>query len=159
MKIRLAAVFDCPHAEFVEHLQRTESFRFITWPILTFQPTIGNWPVQWQIGHDRFDLRFFGLIPMGNQEINISNPSHGVVAHGSVVLRDDGQGTLMRRWDHWIFTKPFGENQTHYVDEVEVIARYLPIFMTALFAVFAFAFYAHRQRRWKKYLLIKRKTS
>lgn len=152
MKIRISTVFNCPHDAFVEHLQRTESFRYITWPVLSFQPISGIWSERRQIGRDTFRFRLFGIFPMGSQQINISNPSQGIAADGRVVLRDDGEGTLMRRWDHWITAKPLGNNQTHYVDEVEVHARYLPAVLTPFCALFAWGFYAHRQRRWRKYL-------
>ncbi|MBS7808600.1 hypothetical protein [Variovorax sp. PCZ-1] len=156
MKIRLTSVYDYPHHEFVELLRGTESFRFITWPILSFQPASGIWPERWEIGRDVFRFRLFGILPVGSQQISISNPSNGFASDGSVVLRDDGSGTLMQRWDHWITTKSLGDNQTLYVDEVEVHARYLPLVFTPFCALFALAFYAHRQRRWKKYLLHKK---
>ncbi|TAG27127.1 MAG: hypothetical protein EAZ37_06350 [Burkholderiales bacterium] len=130
MKIRLETIYDYPHTEFVKHLQRTESFRFITWPILSFDPANGSWPERWETGRNLFRCLFLGIAPMGKQHINISYPSQGVEANGLFVLRDDGEGTLMQRWDHWIYAKPHGENQTHYVDEVVVRARYLSPIMT-----------------------------
>jgi hypothetical protein len=152
MKIRLVTIYDCPHLEFVEYVQLTESFRFITWPILTFQPERGAWPERWQMGRDMFHLRLFGVVPMGSQQINISNPSLGIASDGSVMLRDDGHGTLMQHWDHWITVKPHKINQTYYVDEIEVSARFLAPLLTPLCRLFAFLFYAHRQRRWKKFI-------
>lgn len=159
MKIRLTTVYDFPHDAFVELLQGTESFRFITSPILSFEPASGVWSERWVIGRDVFRFRLFGLLPMGSQQINISNPSDGVAADGSIVLRDNGEGTLMQVWDHWITTTPWGNNQTHYVDEVEVKARYLSWMFTPFCALFALVFYAHRQRRWSKYLLLKRQAA
>jgi hypothetical protein len=157
MKIRLSTVYDCPHLEFVEYLQRTESFRFITWPLLTFKPKKGVWPQRWLMGRDVFTFRFLGIVPMGKQQINISYPSQGVAAKDRVVLRDDGQGTLMKRWDHWVTVTPRGKSQTLYLDEVEVSARYLAPILTPLSGLFALVFYAHRQRRWKKFLTIQKK--
>jgi hypothetical protein len=92
VKIRLTSIYDCPHHEFLELLQGTESFPFITWPILSFQPASGTWPERWEIGRDVFRFRLFGILPMGSQQINITDPSQGFAPGGSVVLRDDGSG-------------------------------------------------------------------
>jgi hypothetical protein len=67
-----------------------------------------------------FAFALFGILQIGSQQINISNPRNGFASDGSVVLRDDGRGTLMQRWDRWIITKSLGDNQTLYVDVVEV---------------------------------------
>jgi hypothetical protein len=135
MKIRLSTVLDCPNDEFIAHLQSTASFRFITWPVLIFEPQSGVWPDLWpEDSRGVFRFRLFGILPLGSQQINISNPSHGIASDGSVVLRDDGQGTLMQRWDHWITATPRGDQQTHYIDEVELRSRYLPWALTPLCA-------------------------
>ena len=154
MKIRLSTVLDSPPQVFIEHLQSTKSFRYITWPMLTFQPQNGAWSERWIEGsRDEFRLRLLGILPMCSQRINISNPSQGIAADGSMVLRDNGEGSLMQTWDHWIFVKPIDAQQTHYTDEVEVRARYLAPVLTPLFAAFALVFYTYRQWRWKRYLL------
>jgi hypothetical protein len=155
MKIRLTHIYNCPHNEFIELLQSTNSFRFVTWPLLIFEPTQGNWPERWEIGRYEFRIRLLGLLPMGTQRVNISNPTTEEV--GQVVLRDNGEGSLMQRWDHWIFTQPLAENKTQYTDEIEVRARYIAPLLTPLCALFALIFYAHRQRRWRAYLAIKKR--
>lgn len=65
-------------------------------------------------------------------------------------MRDNGQGLLMRRWDHRILLQALPDGRTLYTDEVEVVARHLPWLMTPLSTLFAQVFYRHRQRRWRQ---------
>ena len=69
---------------------------------------------------------------------------------GWPTLRDNGEGVLMRRWDHRITLQPLSDGRTLYTDDIEVIARHLPWLMTPLSALFAQVFYRHRQRRWRQ---------
>ena len=83
-----------------------------------------------------------GFIPLGWQIMRVE-PLEPI---GKVRrLRDNGRGLWMRRWDHIILIEPDGEN-TRYTDDVTIEAG----LFTAPIALFARAFYAHRQRRWVK---------
>jgi len=59
------------------------------------------------------------------------------------VLRDNGHGSMVRRWDHRIVLRPDG-GRTHYSDQVRLDAGWL----TPIILPWARRFYAHRQRRW-----------
>ena len=93
-------------------------------------------------------MRLLGLLPMGPQTVRISiEPPRQ--AGGWPTLRDNGEGLLMRRWDHRITLEPLPDGTTLYTDDVEVVARHLPWLMTPLSTAFAQVFYWHRQRRWR----------
>ncbi len=60
-------------------------------------------------------------------------------------LRDDGRGTLASTWDHLIVIQASGHGCS-YTDRIEVKAGVL----TLLVWSFAWVFYLHRQRRWRR---------
>ena len=84
-----------------------------------------------------------GFLPLGRQWIDISSVE---TADGSFRMRDNGRGDLVHRWDHWITILPHVDGNCSYADEVEVEAG----LQTPLVWIFAWVFYAHRQRRWRK---------
>ena len=99
-------------------------------------------------GDYRADMRLFGAIPMGEQTIGIRFPEGDGSGRGTerYVLRDKGHGSSARVWDHFIIVEHDGSGGTSYTDRVTVDAGW----RTPFVAAFARAFYAHRQRRWKK---------
>ena len=84
----------------------------------------------------------FGFIPIGWQVIGIELPATPLGRH---MVRDNGYGPLIRRWDHWIEIEPEGRG-TRYTDTVHIDAGLL----TPLITAFATIFYRHRQRRWRE---------
>lgn len=115
-----------------------------------FRPAQGRaWPSHWGPGELPLRMRLLGVLPMGSQTVRVSleppeDPS------GWPTLRDNGEGLLMRRWDHRIFLRALPDGSTLYTDEIEVTARHLPWLMTPLSTLFAHVFYRHRQRRWRQ---------
>ena len=149
MRIRLSTPLSAPPQWVATQLQSTAVFRHITAPLIHFRPAPGHhWPAHWAPGDLVLQMRLLGTIPMGPQTVRISvEPS--TQAGGWPTLRDNGEGVLMRRWDHRITLQPLPDGRTLYTDEIDVVARHLPWLMTPLSALFAQAFYRHRQRRWR----------
>lgn len=150
MRVHLSTPLSAPPEWVAAQLQSTAVFRHITAPLIQFHPARGTeWPTHWAPGELALHMRLLGVLPMGPQTVRISiEPA--AQRGGWPTLRDNGEGVLMRRWDHRITLQPLSDGRTLYTDDIEVIARHLPWLMTPLSALFAQVFYRHRQRRWRQ---------
>lgn len=150
MRVHLSTPLSAPAEWVAAQLQSTAVFRHITAPLIQFHPARGTeWPTHWAPGELALHMRLLGVLPMGPQTVRISiEPA--AQSGGWPTLRDNGEGVLMRRWDHRITLQPLPDGRTLYTDDIEVIARHLPWLMTPLSALFAQVFYRHRQRRWRQ---------
>lgn len=150
MRVHISTELNAPSNWVATQLQSTAVFRHITSPLVRFQPAGGApWPTHWGTGDLRLRMRLLGLVPLGTQTVRISvEPARQT--GGWPTLRDNGEGALMRRWDHRITLQPLPGDRTLYTDEIEVVARHLPWVMTPLSTLFAHWFYRHRQRRWRQ---------
>jgi len=112
-------------------------------PILRFKPVEPPvLPERWSDGEYRLSMRFLGILPLGRQIVGLeTQPMRGDIWS----IRDNGRGTMIRNWDHWIEVSPEGDG-TRYTDRVTVEAGLL----TPFIVLFARIFYAHRQRRWRR---------
>jgi hypothetical protein len=115
----------------------------VTAPLIRFEPvTPPGWPARWQPGPFLVRMKLFGLLPLGEQTIDISLPP---TAPGLFLLRDNGHSRLIPRWDHLIIIEAV-EGGTRYTDRVEIEAGWRTPFVW----LFARLFYGHRQRRWRQ---------
>ena len=150
MRVHLSTPLNAPPDWVAAQLQSTAVFRRITAPLVRFKrPGGAPWPAHWSPGDLRVQMWLLGLLPMGSQTVRISIEAP-VQAGGWPTLRDNGEGALMRRWDHRITLQALPDGRTLYTDDIEVVARHLPWLMTPLSAAFAQLFYRHRQRRWRQ---------
>lgn len=124
-----------------ERVQQSSTLDFVAGPLIQFRPKASAFPSVWKEGDYAASMRLFGVLPVGNQTIGIEYPPDAP----PMTLRDNGHGTMAKKWDHWIFVRSEGEG-TYYTDRVDVSAGVLTPFV----ALFAKLFYSHRQRRWKK---------
>ncbi|RZJ11815.1 MAG: DUF3703 domain-containing protein [Acidovorax sp.] len=149
MRVRLSTPLAAPPEWVAAQLQSTAVFRHITAPLMHFKPAKGTpWPTTWSPGELSLHMRLLGVLPMGPQTVRIS--IEPALHEGAwPTLRDNGEGALMRVWDHRITLHPLPGGRTLYTDDIEVVARHLPWLMTPLSAAFAQVFYRHRQRRWR----------
>ncbi|MBI5589142.1 MAG: hypothetical protein HY881_01535 [Deltaproteobacteria bacterium] len=117
---------------------------FVAYPMLRFEYLDpATRPAIWNPGNYLVDMRVLGLIPFGTQVIGIEIPDDtGAVRQ----LRDNGHSRLIRTWDHRVMVEPLGYGRCRYTDEIHVQAGLLTPFIW----MFAWIFYRHRQRRWKK---------
>lgn len=150
MRVRLSTPLNAPPDWVAAQLQSTAVFHHITAPLVRFRlPGGAPWPAHWSPGELRVQMWLLGLLPMGPQTVRISIEAPAQ-AGGWPTLRDNGEGMLMRRWDHHITLQALPDGRTLYTDDTEVVARHLPWLMTPLSAAFAQLFYRHRQRRWRQ---------
>lgn len=127
------------------HVRTSRLLNYVTNPLIVFRPRKScGFPAEWTEGDYQAEMRLFGFIPVGQQTIGIRYPAAPV--GNTRILRDKGHGTSARVWDHYIVVEPEGESGTRYTDRVTVDAGW----HTPFVAAFAYVFYAHRQRRWRK---------
>ncbi len=150
MRVHLSTPLNAPPEWVAGQLQSTAVFRHITAPLVQFRPALGKeWPTHWAPGDLPLHMRLLGVLPMGPQTVRISFEPPAQRG-GWPTLRDNGEGLLMRHWDHRITLQPLPDGRTLYTDDIEVVARHLPWLMTPLSTLFAHVFYRHRQRRWRQ---------
>ncbi|MEE4201272.1 hypothetical protein [Erythrobacter sp.] len=118
---------------------------YVAAPLIRFRYPKGFDHQRWQVGQHRAKMRFMGIVPIGWQIIGIELPASPDEV--TKLLRDNGYGPMIKRWDHWIVIRPHlsGEG-TQYTDRVHIEASALTPFITA----YAKRFYAHRQKRWRE---------
>lgn len=135
-------------------LQRVDTLLHVAAPLVTFRPvTPAQFPREWRAGTWRVAMRAFGVLPLGRQDVVIEYPAqHPAAPAGARLLRDNGTGQLVRRWDHWVFVAPAADRGTAYTDRVEIEAGLL----TPGVWLFAALFYRWRQHRWRALLLARR---
>lgn len=149
MRVQVSTTLEATPQWVATQLQSTGVFQHITAPLLDFRPARGaRLPPLWSEGEWHLRMWLFGALPLGRQTIRISLET-APGAGGWPVLRDRGEGLLMRRWDHRISLASLPGHRTLYTDEIHIEARYLRWGMTPLCALFAQLFYRHRQRRWR----------
>lgn len=147
MKVKHTSIFKINQEMLWQQLMKPKSLNYISSPLLTFNYDTPP-PEVWREGKYKTLLKLFGFVPLGVQNIVIEFPP---AAKELLILRDNGYGKLVKKWDHWIYLQRKNEGTTIYTDEVEVKAGVLTIFIW----LFAWLFYVYRQKRWK--MLIKSK--
>jgi len=120
---------------------------FVSWPMVRFDPIDPpRLPRVWEEKHYLVKVSVFGFIPFGRQHINITGRNRsGETGSFFVEVRDNGHGSFISTWDHFISIRETGAG-CRYSDRVEIKAGLL----TPLVVVFAWFFYRHRQRRWQR---------
>ncbi|CCH89346.1 conserved protein of unknown function [Modestobacter italicus] len=116
----------------------------VYWPLLVFRPVDPpELPVTWRVEDYLVTMRLLGLVPLGRQTISISFPT---TTPDRLLLRDNGSGQLLRRWDHLITIEPGSRpGRTRYTDRIDVEAGRFTVVAWA----FAHMLYRWRQRRWR----------
>ena len=124
-------------------VQRSDTLIYISGPLLRFIPIQpAELPDIWSPGEYRVGMRFFGILPLGEQSIRIEHLASD--EPGTFRIRDNGGGQLVRVWDHVITISPdLAEGRTRYEDRVDIRAGVLTPFIW----LFAQGFY-----RWSRLL-------
>jgi len=127
-----------------EEVQKPCLLIYVAAPWLKFTPRNDQgFPGTWEEGDFFVSMFVFGFLPLGLERIGISTR---IGADGDFYIRDDGGGTLVRRWDHLITIRPDGNDICLYSDSVDIRAGIL----TPLVWIFAQLFYRWRQHRWRR---------
>lgn len=116
---------------------------FVTKGLLGFCDA-DQFPIEWQQGTTQTTrLLFFGLLPAWRHSLTFK-----AVNDSERVLCTNEGGGLITLWNHTIKVVPVGDRSCIYLDDVEVKAGVLTIFVWA----YAQLFYRYRQLRWRTLL-------
>ena len=138
------SIFPAGKSEIFRRLQSLKTLQYIAAPYATFTPvkkTDKN--MIWEPGKTfAFQFKLFGVIPFGIHTIKVIDFSEqrGIYTH-------EGNPSVPI-WNHRISLKQMTKSSTRYTDEVEINGGW----KTGFVYLWAKAFYAHRQRKWKKLL-------
>jgi hypothetical protein len=142
MLVDVSTVLPCAPEQAIRQVSTSRLHRHVSAPLLRFVPKEpSQLPEVWSEGTYWVSMYLFGFVPFGAQAMVVSFPE----CREAFCVRDNGHGSYMRKWDHWVMIKPEGEG-TLYRDRVTIEAGIL----TPLVWGFAQIFYRHRQRRWRK---------
>ena len=146
MIVNTSSKFQREFSEVVKNVMLPSLLSYIAKPLVFFKPIRTNvFPEQWEAGDYLVRMYLFYFIPFGEQTIRIELLKSKV--EDEFILRDNGFGTLIKKWDHWIFIKKTDETgQIIYTDRVDIDAGILTPFIW----IYAFTFYHWRQYRWRK---------
>lgn len=137
------SIFQGTKRDVYEKLQKVETLQYIAYPYATFEATDQNQDFQWKEGKVfSFKFRLFGFIPFGIHTIRILrfNEETGIYT-------EEGNKHVPV-WNHEIILETIDEKQLRYTDKVEIQAGW----KTSIVYAWAYMFYSHRQRKWKKLL-------
>ena len=143
MTVLLSSALPVSAQTVFEQVKRPAMLHYVAHPIIRFLPQ-QPFPAVWLDGVYETRMRLFDTLPLGRQLIRIEIPANPV--NGPFQLRDNGQGHLVRTWDHWITVSTITPDRCLYTDTVTIRAGLLTPFMW----LFALVFYAWRQYRWKQ---------
>ncbi len=150
MIANIQTTFKCSYETVVENLNKSATHKYITSPLMSFTPVKADkYPENWVNGKVEVHMKLFGLISFGKQIFGVEKIQEN--NKDEYIIRDNGYGELVRKWDHWVFVRrTHKDNKTIYVDRIEIKAGFLTVFVW----IFANIFYRWRQFRWK--MLIKK---
>ncbi len=139
--IAVTTLLQAGKSEVFRRLQKLETLQYIAAPYATFIPLDGNQDIEWEEG-STFYFRFylFGIIPFGVHTI------HVLYSGEDTGISTEENNKHVPIWNHRIYLESINQETTRYTDEVEIGAGW----KTPFVALWAKAFYAHRQRKWRK---------
>lgn len=152
MKLTVRCILKSPAERIWDEARKSRLLNYVAAPIQVFEPIAPpELPELWTEGEYVVRLWLLGVLPLRKQWIVISYPKIDRYSLGEFTLRDRGHGDLVTVWDHVITIKALPDDRTEYRDEVEIRAGLI----TPAVWCFAWAFYHHRQRRWRRLVAAK----
>lgn len=143
MIVQKTSIFPASRITIFENLLKLETLQYIAFPYATFTPLDVDSSFKWGVGTtSSYKFKLFGFIPMGIHTIKIERFDEKT----GVSSKEGNQ--FVPVWNHEIFLEEIDEKNTKYTDKVTIKAGWKTFFVW----LWANAFYAHRQRRWKKTL-------
>ena len=132
-----SSVVPLPAAEVVARLHRSETLRFVCWPLLTFPPDL---PATLTAGESlSVRLSVAGVVPLWTHRLTVIESTDGG-------LLTEERGGPVRSWRHRLTVEPVDARRSFYRDEVVIDAGPL----STLVAAVAGGFYRWRHRRWAR---------
>jgi len=139
MHVMLKLELDCTPDAAWAALSRPTVFRAVSAPFTTFvslEP--GGFPKRWSAGSHRVRAKAFGIMPVGEQSIDISYPQR---SDGVRLIRDSGGGIsgplgLITYWQHSMAITPATGGRTLYRDKLVYDAGLLNFPLWPMFWIF-----------------------
>jgi len=145
MIVNIETQFNTDFETVVNHLHLSKTLAHINYPLISFEPTNKPFPEVWEPGEYEANMKVFSSIPSGKQTIGIEKIEG--ISDKEYIIRDNGYGDLINKWDHWIYLKKTEDkNKVIYIDRVDVKAGILTPFVW----LFSSILYRWRQYRWKQ---------
>lgn len=144
MIVNVETIFKIDYDKFIDLIDQPELLMHVASPLMKFIPVgFKAFPKRWEEKTYPVKLKVFGVIPFGEHNIVIEKIKKDSLTE--YVLRDNGFGKIIKRWDHWILIKRIGNN-IQYIDRIDIKAGILTFFVY----IFTNIFYRWRQMKWKK---------
>ncbi len=143
MIVNKTSIFPSAKKVIFKKLLELETLQYIAFPYATFTPLDVDSSFKWGVGTtSSYKFKLFGFIPMGIHKIKIER-----FDETTGVSSKEGN-KFVPVWNHEIFLEEIDKTHTKYTDKVTIKAGWKTFFVW----LWANAFYAHRQRKWKKLL-------
>ncbi len=137
-RVYVSTYLGAPPEAVWEHVQRYSTLRHIMRGLLAFS---GPMPENVRPGDSvKLRLWFFHVLPGWNHTIGIE-----AVDASSYVIQSRESGGIVNRWDHRIIVQDAGEGRTLYIDEIEIEAGVMTVFV----CIWGHFQYRYRQWRWR----------
>ena len=141
--IAKTTLFPVAKKEVFRRVLKLETLQYVAAPYARFIPTDDDQSIEWKEGSVlSFRFYLFGIIPFGIHTI------HVLAFSEDAGISTKEYNAHVPIWNHRIYLEAVDEKTTRYTDEVEIGAGW----KTPFVALWAKAFYAHRQRKWQKLL-------
>ncbi len=143
MIVNKTSIFPSTKKVIFKKLLELETLQYIAFPSATFTPLDVDSSFKWGVGTtSSYKFKLFCFIPMGIHTIKIER-----FDETTGVSSKEGN-KFVPVWNHEIFLEEVDNTHTKYTDKVTIKAGWKTFFVW----LWANAFYAHRQRKWKKLL-------
>ena len=125
MRAERTSLFDAPGPVVAELLFDPNTVVFLMRPFVVVAPTDPPvFPPRWVPGRYRVRMRLFGFIPLGWQDIVITDVMMDAAAQ-RWSFRDAGAGGLAKRFDHQLMVEGLDDRRSRYTDRLDVDAGLL----------------------------------
>ncbi len=141
--IAVTTLLPAEKSKVFRRLQKLETLQHVAAPYAKFISLDSNQDIEWKEGSTfHFHFYLFGIIPFGVHTI------HVLYSGEETGIGTEEHNKHVPIWNHRIYLESIDQEITRYTDEVEISAGW----KTPLVALWAKAFYSHRQRKWRKLL-------
>ena len=147
MRLSVRTVLDAPAERVWREACTSRLLQRVCAPLQVFEPVAPPaFPRIWAEQAYLVRLWVLGCIPFGKHWIDISYPEPEQHRTGVYLIRDRGHGERIAVWDHLITIRARADGRCDYADDVRIQAG----LMTPAVWCFAWLFYHHRQRVWRR---------
>lgn len=144
LTLRRTSTFPADSDTIWQHLLELPTLQHVAHPYASFTPVCTEQSNQWQAGVSyRFHFRLFCLVPLGVHTIQVQE-----IDRAALTIYTHESNPHVPVWNHRIVLHPVDDEHTSYTDEVEIGTGW----KTPFVFLWAWLFYGHRQRKWRKWL-------